>query len=167
MEPLKLPIDWEILKQDFLQDDMMLRDIVISECDLTTWDAVLLCLKQSEWPWKYMIAGDNADIPGSAQEIFVIRSQTTPYFQVTVEGIEINTYFFTQQEIEFDLLAKEITSPDRLLAVMSFMKVIGTACGKPVSLTTEGPHDPDTVILQYETSFDRFTYLPPKYPTAK
>jgi hypothetical protein len=158
MEPLKLPADWETLKKEFFRDDAFLRDIVIPRVHFQVWEDVLAHLKNSTWPLKFKIDHVVAEIPDTADAVFAIRERASPMLSVTVDGMEFNTYFHDPEEIEFDLLAEDVHSPERLLAVMSFMKAIGQLTGNSVLLAMETVHE--AVIMKYEISLNQFSYFP-------
>jgi len=54
-----------------------------------------------------------------------------------VDGIGVTCHFFAAEQIEFDLRPEEVTGPERLAAVVSFLSRLATVVGKPALLTME------------------------------
>ena len=73
-------------------------------------------------------------------------------------GIEVACHFFTAHQIEFDLRPEEVTGPERLAAVTSFLHDLATAIGKSAVLTMENV--PEAVVLR-ATPSGSVVWVPP------
>lgn len=66
--------------------------------------------------------------------------------------------FFTEEEIEFDLVPNRITSQEGLDRVLEFMRLVARATGKNAICTHE--NRADAVILEYQAQSGQFVYSP-------
>jgi hypothetical protein len=76
-----------------------------------------------------------------------------------VQGIDLACHFFTDTEIEFDLLPQQVRDEATLSAVLGFMTEIGSLLGKTVILTPENWQK--SPIFKYDPSNQQTTYCPP------
>ena len=83
----------------------------------------------------------------------------------------LNCSFYAEDEIEFDLDPRDVSSEDEFLRVMDFMRLIGKRLAKDVLLTEENAHD--FVLIQYRHEHDDIvpgaslnTRFPGREPTS-
>jgi hypothetical protein len=77
---------------------------------------------------------------------------------IEVDGILINCHFFTEQEIEFDIDPREITSEEKLSKVFEFMQRIGRLLQKEVIMTPENCQR--EIVFRYVPETNKIEYIP-------
>jgi hypothetical protein len=138
---------WREVAADF-EPDGALRDIYVHGTTMADWQAVLGHLRERYAPLEFTIDGEPAVLPARAAEIFPTWGHAAPSLYVDVGGIDVRCHFFAVDEVEFDFRPGDVRGPERLAAVVSFMRGLVTAVGKTAVLTMESV--PEAVILRID-----------------
>lgn len=152
-----LDVTWSRCKSEFDWDGS-LRDIYVLDTSSKDW-AVLL----AEIPlWGYKVSGDSegktCPIPVSFDEVRKITEVASLVLSINLVGILVNTHFYHDAFIEFDIDPREINSQDDLDKLLEFIQRIGRNLGRRVILTPE--NDIETPILDFDPVSNRFVYIP-------
>ncbi len=140
-------IQW-IFKEN--SDLMMssLRDIYVRNTTISDWEDIINLLNT-----KYKLTfGENKeqiDIE-YVKRMFKDKSGEICLKTVIIDlkYFTVNCHFFTVEEIEFDLCAKEITSELQFNVVIDFMKTISSKLGKEIILCDE--NDSECPLIQID-----------------
>ena len=156
-------MDWRIVAED-LKPDGALRDIYVHHTTLADWQVALDHVRERYAPLAFTVDGDPADLPRPVADIFPIGDRAVASLSFDVGGIDVACHFFTEEQIEFDLRPEEVTGPERLAVLVSFLRELSTAVGKPAVLTMENV--PDAVILRADPVSGTVVWVPPPDATA-
>jgi hypothetical protein len=149
-------VEWNTCREDFVPDGA-LRDIYIHGTTITDWNLVYGRI-QADYDLKYSVDGSQQPFPATVEEAFETRKTAVALLSVDIGGIIVNCHFFPGDEIEFDIDPSEVGSQRALDELLNFLKTIGEACKKPVSLTPENlPAHP---IIIFDPGNSEFKYLP-------
>jgi hypothetical protein len=151
-------IEWSVVADAF-QPDGALRDIYVQGATLAEWQAALELLRANYAPLQFTIDRQPAELPAEVSQIFPIWERASPLMNFDVGGIDVACHFFTPDEIEFDLQPEDVTGPERLAAVASFLRDLALAVQKPAILTMESM--PEAIVL----GADPMTGLVSAHPT--
>jgi hypothetical protein len=94
-------------------------------------------------------------MPATASALFIHAKERACLWQIRpLETLRINSHFFVEDEIEFDLDPRAIGDEQHFEVVRVFLATLGRALQKPVGLCIEGgpPRCPDD--LRYEPEAD-------------
>jgi len=137
---------WQDHKTAF-EPDGSWRDIYISNTNINDWQKVLDYLRESAYDISYRYGyGVPIELPKTVQEVFAIHNEKLVLLTINIGGISVNSHFFTESEIEFDIDPREIDEI-RLARLFDFMQQIGNLLEKEVVLTEENA--PHKVIFKY------------------
>jgi hypothetical protein len=128
--------------------DGSLRDIIVSDTKIDDWEAMYEELTVRGFDMVFE-CGDSHALPQNLGELLSVRRQDDPCprLSVIVGAIKFNCFFFSEDEIEFDLHPRDVSSEDAFLKVVDFMRTIGRRLAKDVILTDENAHD--CVLIRY------------------
>ena len=146
--------DWERCRSAFTRDGF-LRDLYVQDANGADWARCLAWLRASRWPLEYSYQGETAPLPESPISLF---EKWGHKISVDADGIIFNSYFFSPDEIEFDIEPGELTSEARFGSLLSFLSGCGRAVGRVAIVTPEGM--PQAVILRYLPDSDEIEYVP-------
>lgn len=149
-------IEWNTCREDFIWDGAW-RDIYIHNTTIKDWNLVYDRLR-SAYALKYFVDGSRKPPPLTVEEAFETRNTAMALLSVDVGGIIVNSHFFQGEGIEFDIDPREVDSQRALDELLKFLKTIGEACEKPVSLTPENL--PEHPIIVFDPGVGNFKYLP-------
>jgi len=99
-----------------------LRDIYAQSATLADWDLTLQVVLRDYVPATFTRDGELAALPVSADDVFAERDSAALTLRFEVAGIELACHFFSPEEIEFDLLPKQVNSHERFAALQSFLR---------------------------------------------
>jgi hypothetical protein len=156
-------VDWRTVADEFKRDGA-LRDIYVHDVALADWQAALDNIRVRYAPLKFSVDGELADLPDEVTEIFRIRERGSLLLNFDLGAPYVACHFFTEEQIEFNLRPEDVTGPERLAAVVSFMHGLTTAIGKAVVLTMENM--PNAVILRADPTSGRVVRVPFSDATA-
>jgi hypothetical protein len=155
------PLEWRTAAGDF-EADGALRDIYVLDATLADWQVALDHVRQRYAPLTFRVDGCPASLPEQVADIFPIWERASPQLNFDLGGIDVACYFFTREEIELDIRPEEVTGPERLSALVSFLRGLATAVGKPAVLTMENA--PDAAILRADPG--TVVWVPPSDANA-
>lgn len=139
-DELGLPIPWADLRQAF-HIDGSLRDIVVVDTDLGDWERAYGYVRQLGAAADSRLESDPDPLPGTVLEVFALHDERSTRLEVHLGQVQLNCFFFGEMEIEFDLSPKAVASEAEARSILSFMRGLGRATGRPVHLTEENVHE--------------------------
>lgn len=114
------------------------RSIFIAETEIKTWKTLLEFLAEQKHPIKFTVNDAEQPLSTNAWQIFQDQKKDMrPLLIVNVGGVDLNSHFFDQNEIEFDFDPREVTDEAKALAILEFMSEIGLEMDKDIFLTEE------------------------------
>ena len=146
---------WETVQEAF-RSDGALRDLYVFDTTAADWDAVLTALPGWGYRTEYSVDGVPRELPGPAEQAFAVRPDAASLMAVQVDSVRLNSHFFSEAEIEFDLNPAEVRGAVEFSAVTQFMARVGQTLKKPVVLTLENMRE--AVIVKYTPGQDQFDY---------
>ena len=131
-------IRWETCKRAFSEfiGEGSLRDIYVLDTTIEDWRTLFAQL-QIRFKLSYVVDGTDRQLPLTVDEIFATREQACPTLSFLVGDIWVVTHFFTPDEIEFDIAARDVTSQASLDHLLGFLQLIGDTVRRTVLLTPE------------------------------
>lgn len=153
-------MEWSTVSADF-EPDGGLRDIYVLDATLADWQAVVDALKREVAGLHFNVGGKTSELPDDISELF-FRSPNdlTPCLNVPFGPSTSNCYFFSDDEIEFDLDPR-VMKAELLPQLIDFLTLIGIATSKPVLLTMENMQEAQ--ILRFEPSTKHVDYVGPAF----
>lgn len=133
-------IRWEDVRKDFAPDGA-LRDIYVENVSSADWERVLSFVVSEYGPPRFLVDGEPAPLPRTAQDVFELHGRCSTIMNFDVGGMDIACHFFGEDEIEFDLLPAEVDGPTRLTALLGFLRRLALLTSKPVLHTHENSKD--------------------------
>ena len=143
---------------DEFEVDGSLRDIYVLNTSVSDWNRVLH-LTPSLGGFAYFCDGEEAPLPTDAR-LVLGDVDHSHLLRFSLGGPTINTHFFVEDEIEFDVDPSGITSQPDLDLVLGFCASIGRGIGRDIRITPENASD--VVYLYY--SIEQETWQRPKRP---
>ena len=128
-------ISWDTCKEDF-RSDGSLRDIYISPATLADWRAIYPLLRAFP-AVEFSVDGVVQPPPPTVDQVFAVRSSASPVFRFRVGRALVVFHFFSEEEIEWDVVTHEISSQTDLDALLGFVRQLGDATHKRVVITPE------------------------------
>lgn len=117
-------------------DDGSLRDIYITETSLEDWKIIWELMKS--FNLTISIDGDpNEKIPKDVTDIFQVRKEKAVHSRFSYKGVDIVCYFFSINEVEFDVSPREVYTMMEANSVFEFMEILSRLISKDVSLSIE------------------------------
>ncbi len=143
--------NWKDIKWIFKDtDDLMvsLRDIYVKNTTISDWEN-LIKLLNSKYILSFGIDKKQIDIE-YIKRMFKDKTGEMPRQSASIylKGVTVNCHFFIEEEIEFDLCAKEILSELEFNTLMDFMKSISLELGKEIILCDE--NDAECPIIKID-----------------
>ena len=141
-------LEWETLKSEFLEDSSSLRDIYVFGATINDWQSLFDELK-TIYHLQYTVDGEPQSMPDFIAEVFATKETASAAVSFDIGTITVISHFFTTEEIEFDILAREVDSQQTLDTLLGFLRLVGDKTQKRVILTNDG--DEAHPILSYRT----------------
>ena len=141
--------NWDNIKWIFEPDGWLLRDIYIQDVSLTDWKQLIDFLNSN-----YNLKFGEEDLIQIDKEYVInyltdntgeIESKT---LRIDLDGIDVHCYFFLQDEIEFDIVPKDIKSFSDFGKLEEFMTAISKVLKKQITLT--GENDPKFPLIKID-----------------
>jgi hypothetical protein len=130
-------IDSSMLDQIF-ENDGSYRDIYVHNSELRDWETIIELLRNN---YKCRLLKDGVEInfeTYDAARIFRERGNFGFTLSVDFKGVIINSHFFEEDAIEFDIYPKEIgSSLEKRMTVFEFMQFVAISINRSVSITPE------------------------------
>jgi hypothetical protein len=150
-----IDLDWEQQREDFAADGS-LRDIYVEGATLADWQALLELAVRVD-PAAELLANEEP-IPFSTPITRCFEGDASCMLRFSVGGIILISHFFTETEIDLDLLPAEVRGERELQSLLIFLAELGALTRKPVTLTPEGLQA--YPIFRYDPDDARVHYLP-------
>ncbi len=116
---------------------MSLRDIYVKGITISDWKRIIDLLNRE---YKLTFGSNERRISIEyVKRMFADKNGELPHQSaiIDIKGVIVNCHFFTKEEIEFDLFAKDIISDLEFSVVIDFMRAISGELGKEVILCDE------------------------------
>lgn len=127
---------WETVQGEFYCDGSW-RDIYVFGTNRADWQTMLNTLRASPYQVRYFRDRQPADLPQDAADAFPGPDECDRMLSVTFSGVLANCFFFTEDEIEFDIDPREVKGQEELDALFGFMHRLADAVDKEAVLTPE------------------------------
>lgn len=150
-------MNWEDCKNAF-HDEMLLRDIYVQDITTREWSVFLSFLKCSTYNVVYKHDGEVLPLPTRISDEFD-DTEHSPFLSIDIGGTVLHCYFFSDVEIEVDLVAREIKSQGELDEILEFMRSLGKHLVRDVILTEESMAEEIWFKYLVEDDQIRFTSL--------
>lgn len=128
------------------------------EATLRDWQAVLDAVRKFQPPPTYIINGEVADMPISAEHILKLWPEASPLMSLSMNGTLLNCHVFGVGEIDFDIDSEEVTSQKKLDFVRDFMLILGNLTNKAVYLLEKCSRD--RPIMRYFPGETEVSWVP-------
>jgi hypothetical protein len=147
-------ISWETCREDF-RSDGSLRDIYVTPATLADWRAIYPLLRGFP-AVEFSVDGVVQPPPPTVEQAFAVRSSASPMLRFRVGRALVVFHFFSEEEIECDVVPHEISSQTDLDALLGFVRQIGDATHKRVVVTPENGREHP--FISYEPESREFEY---------
>ena len=134
------------LLNDFLKPDGALRDIYVDNTSIKDWENVIEAFKTSDFSVNYFVDENESKLPADISSLFTNR-QNTLKLQLKKENIIINSFFFIDDQIEFDIDPRDFVAEDQHAIIFEFLSLLSAATNKTVTLCDENSADTPYLIL--------------------
>jgi len=129
-------LSWEAVHREFYCDGSW-RDIYVLGTNMDDWQRMLDAVRASPYQVQYFRHSKPVELPAEAAEAFPLPDECDRLLSVTFSGVLANCFFFTDDEIEFDIDPREIKGQDELDSLLEFMHRLADGVGKDAILTPE------------------------------
>ena len=127
----------------------LLRDIYVFNTSEADWQMVIDDLRSNTaYPIRFLLDQKPQPLPHEVKAIFHLTQDHAVLLRIDEGQLNLHCYFFTPDQIEFDLDPRDIQNDDRLVRLLDFIHHIGNLLQKPVVLT------PESVETIHYLSFD-------------
>ncbi|HEY0778868.1 MAG TPA: hypothetical protein VGD56_12940 [Gemmatirosa sp.] len=148
---------WPDVAADFAPDGS-LRDIYVAGAGEAGWEAALALVRRRYGPAAFSVDGRPAALPARAAECSALREAAAPVLAFDVGGVRLGAHFFVPDEVEFDLRPEEVGGPAEFAALVTFLRDLAVAVGRPAVLTAENL--PAAVMLRADPATGAVTRPP-------
>ena len=152
-------IRWEDCRIEFVRDGG-LRDIVIPEASREDWQAAYDFIRQLDGA-TYTYDGEQRNAPLSVDDIFGNGEGHRSMLSVAPSGLPINLFFHMDDEIEAVFNPESVWSQESLDALLHFLKQLGDAVGKPVTVYPAGCRE--GAMFTYDPASKTIIYHAPRF----
>jgi len=140
----------------YFEPDGSLLDVYVFDVDVSSWQLAIDALRSQSWRLDYTYDGSARPLPHDVGEIFQHRGDAATSLHVWPRPtITVNSHFFSEDEIEFDVDPGEFHGQDHLDAMCAVLRLIGATLDLPVYVTPENTRD--NALLIYDPAIDRVT----------
>jgi hypothetical protein len=153
--------------QKIFEHDGGLRDLFLFHTDDTDWQTVIDDLRSSPYKVTFVVNEKPQPLPNTIHTIFEQRGDHAVLLRIDEEQLDLHSYFFTYDEIDFDLNPHVITDDQSLSRLLDFIHRMGNLLQKEVVLTMEGGRD--TQYFAFDPITGKETWQVPeieRYPLA-
>ena len=145
--------NWNEIKWIF-EPDGTLRDLYVQDAKIEDWKNLVDFLNENYILKFGPSVGDEVDEKIDKDYVIRFWNDETGELElrtasVIIDNITINTHFFSDEEIEFDIDPSEINSEKDFEKVLIFMNNISRALHKPIILTGENQVNFPLVIVDF------------------
>ena len=129
---------WTAWQQAVEEDGANLWDVYVLDTDRSDWQRLLDWLHESGIPLAFERGGVSEAVPHDVGVTFVQhQDQVTCTLFIDPDGMQINTHFFIEGEIELDLGPRDVRDEHDLARLQRFLTSIAGLLGKSVLVTPE------------------------------
>jgi hypothetical protein len=146
---------WDQVAEDF-EPDGALRDIYVLQASSAEWQQLLDWVRASQ-RFDFFVDGARSQLPADVGEIFERRKDAAPLLTVWLAEAAANCHFFSDREIELDILPNAF-GPENVEKLVSFLQNIGKLLNREVLLTHENMRE--AIILRYDPAAEEVLYVP-------
>ena len=140
----------------YFEPDGALLDAYVFNVGMADWQHVVDAVRAQPWQLDYTVGGSSHPLPPQVSDIFAVPGDAATTLTIRpMPDIAVNTHFFSDDEIDFDVDPGELQGQDRLDVLCSFLRTVGRTLGKPVVLTPE--NNPAWPLITYTPDDDRVT----------
>lgn len=130
------------ITKNFLDDvffnDGSLRDIYVLDVDINDWQIFLNWILSTHWAVAFYKDGQvKVYEKTEATHLFDEKKNSAIKMSIDIMGIIFNCYFFSEDELEFDIQPKEVRGVTEAIEVFKFMRELSKILGKEIILTEE------------------------------
>ena len=125
------------IKSEF-EDTSSLRDIYIFNTDEKIWNKVINEINKSSYISEFWHGDNKTALPTTFSEIKELQESDPTILKIFLNNVvQVNCYFFVEDEIEMDITPKEITDEAKYNNLVSFLSWLSGVTNSSVSLTHE------------------------------
>jgi hypothetical protein len=141
-----------VIRGAWRDNEDSLVDVVVLDTDAVAWDRAIAFA--SAWPGAaYEVDGKPSALPVKLDGLRSGDGYQLGHLWILVGGCMINCHFFGEEdEIEFDIDPRQVTSDEIARDVLTFVEGLARAVGRPVHLTPESLHERPMLSLDPATS---------------
>ena len=129
-------MEWRDVSGEFYCDGSW-RDICVLGTEIGHWQRAIDKLRVSTFQVRYARGGVDCALPVDAAEAFPEPGWADRLLSIDLGGVTVNSHFFEQTEIEFDLDPSEVRGQRELDSLVQFMHLLADATGRDAILTPE------------------------------
>jgi len=123
--------------------DGSLRDIYVLETDEQDWQKLLAFLRSGPYALEFFVGDQLTPLPENIEAIFALQDDLLPwpYLHIDKEHLDLDCFFFTREEIDFDLDPRNFqgnTAHQQISRLLDFLRTVGQLLNKTIILTSEG-----------------------------
>jgi hypothetical protein len=138
--------EWQDAKE-FIEPGGSLCDIYVKGTTTSDWNEFLKMVMLGPWQFEYLKEGKSVALPVNA---IPFAAEFDHLLTVRVGPARVNCHFFTDDEIEVDIDPWEVRCETDFRALIDFMRALGRAVGKVVSLGGEIDREHPFVVVTPE-----------------
>jgi hypothetical protein len=130
-----------VIRGAWRDDEDSLVDIVVRDTDALAWDRAI-AFASARPGAAYEVDGKPSALPANLDGIRTDDGYQLGHFWIPVAGCMINCHYYGEDdEIEFDIDPRDVTSDEIAREVLTFVEGLARAIGRPVHLTPESLHE--------------------------
>jgi hypothetical protein len=131
-------MDWEAWQRASDLDGSNLWDVYVLGTDRNDWQRLLDWLRGTGLPMPFRGAASSASLPPDVGTIFAERAEGwTHTLCIDPQGVNVNTHFFIEEEVEFDLRPRDVHDAIELARLQAFLVCIAKMLDQTVLVTPE------------------------------
>jgi hypothetical protein len=129
-------IAWETVRDEFAFDGSW-RDIYVFGTTIADWQRMLGAIRSAGYRLTYFRTDQPTEMPSKVEDAFPLPDECDRRLSVCIGDVLANCYFFTVEEIEFDIDPREVKGQQELNALFGFMRCLAHGTEREVVLTAE------------------------------
>lgn len=137
-----------------------LPDVFVGPVGVEDWQSFLDLVEEQGWP-REVLRAEGAPWPRAVDLFPGGRPLDEPPTLAVrpFEGVQVNVYPYTVDEIAFDVDLRELEGQEGLDRLCGLLRLVGRRLSRDVPLYAEG--DPSAPVLRYDLSADSFWSVEP------
>jgi hypothetical protein len=150
---------YQVAWEAFKPDGSML-DLYVPSTSLDDWHRLISFVRRT-YRTEYVVDLVPRKFPDDLESVFADHERASPLLKIFLNGVQINCQFYMPEDIELYFDPGEVTTEERALSVLRFLKEMGDVLDQTVLMTLES--HPDKVVYRYEPRTEAPVYVPPPY----